>query len=242
MPTITRLTLNAVDPAALRRFYTGALGFTAVAGGVSLSGFPVAIVQGAGRYPHPAHANDPWFQHFAIASGDASAAWTGLIDTGFSPISAGGPVQLPPSSGSVIAGKFRDPDGHALEFSQFASGPWHGRQGAILGIDHTALAVADVARSVAFYKGLGCRVGFTGVNTGPTQDALDGMTGVTVDIVVLETDAGPHLELLGYRAPLPAPARAKRPDDIASLVMTVSGTRPEGLVQDPDGHWLDLVG
>jgi catechol 2,3-dioxygenase-like lactoylglutathione lyase family enzyme len=81
-------------------------------------------------YPEPQAANDPWFQHFAIAVSDAAAAFERLSRMPFTPISRGGPIQLPPSSGSVIAYKFRDPDGHPLELSQFPDDRWTRRRTA----------------------------------------------------------------------------------------------------------------
>ena len=41
------------------------------------------------------------------------------------------------------------------------------------------------------------------LNHGPTQDALDGLDGVEVDVVPMNpADKPPHLEMLGYRHPV----------------------------------------
>ena len=63
-----------------------------------------------------------------------------------------GPVTLPKSAGGVTAVKFRDPEGHPLEFLQFPRGAnpdWKGT--GVMGIDHSAVSVSDVAASRRFY-------------------------------------------------------------------------------------------
>ena len=68
------------------------------------------------------------------------------------PISRGGPVTLPKSAGGVTAVKFRDPEGHPLEFLQFPPGANPDWKGAgVMGIDHSAISVSDVAASRRFY-------------------------------------------------------------------------------------------
>ena len=101
---------------------------------------------------------DNEFQHFAIVVADMDAAYARLCSlTGWSPISSAGPQRLPDSSGAVEAFKFRDPDGHPLELLSFPAqstpAHWRDRQHGhlFLGIDHSAISVADTARSVAFY-------------------------------------------------------------------------------------------
>ena len=75
------------------------------------------------------------------------------------PITREGPQRLPPETGNVTAFKFRDPDGHPLELLHFPAGTgsvaWQAPNPAspFLGIDHTALSVADVPASVAFLAG-----------------------------------------------------------------------------------------
>ena len=151
---------------------------------------------------------------------------------------------LPPSSGSVTAYKFRDPDGHPLELSQFPDGRWiRGRKSPspFMGIDHTAVAVADLDLSIAFYSGtLGFKFTGRGVNTGPTQDALDGLDRTEVEIAVLSppSSKGPHLELLHYRSPRPVEGR--QPvwiEDVAATRTIISGEDlPSATLRDPDGH------
>src|SRR4051794_32663992 len=69
-----------------------------------------------------------------------------------------------------------------------------------------SVAVADLDVSSGFYSGkLGFELTGRGVNTGPTQDTLDGLDDTEVEIVVLSppSSKGPHLELLHYLSPRP---------------------------------------
>lgn len=162
--------------------------------------------------PTAASACSPHFQHFAIVAADMDTAFSRLSRFAPAMISAGGPIRLPPSTGSVTALKFRDPDGHPLELIVFPPGTgdarWQRRDGdaVTLGIDHSAIVVTDADRSIAFYRDvLGCSVPARQTNRGAEQDRLDGLPGVQVDVVALRpaASATPHLELLGYRQPHP---------------------------------------
>lgn len=192
-------------------------------------------------YPADATACDLVFQHFALVTDDAEAAWGRARDAGAAPISRDGPVTLPKSAGGVIAVKFRDPDGHPLEFLQFPPGASPGWTGTgIMGIDHSAISVKDVAASQRFYKRYGLSVGDATRNYGPTQVALDGVDGVEVDVVPMNpAREPPHLELLGYRHPV---GRALSPlianDIAATRFVWRSGS--DALIRDPDGHLHQL--
>ena len=66
--------------------------------------------------------------------------------------------------------------------------------------------MSDLDLSLAYYSGtLGFELTARGVNTGPSQDALDGLDGAQVEIAVLSPPSsnGPHLELLHYLSPRP---------------------------------------
>src|SRR5208282_4965262 len=140
--------------------------------------------------PYPADSRSPdlWFQHFAIVVSDMDKAYATLRRVGFTPISDAGPVTLPPANGFVKAFKFRDPDGHPLELLYFPPGQgrkiWAGAGDRLfLGIDHSAIGVADTERSEAFYeKLLGMSVAYEGLNRGPDQERLDGTFGAVVQI------------------------------------------------------------
>ena len=225
-------------------------------------------------YPQGSTAADLWFQHIAIVVADMEEAY-GVLRRGgaMTPISTDGPERLPPNTGSVTAFKFRDPEGHPLELSMFPPGEGADRWrepasgGNCLGIDHSALSVADMAKSLAFYADtLGMSVTGRSLNRGPEQDRLDGLSCNGVDIVALQPadPASLHIELLGYPQPRGSGSRL-RPNDIAAtrldfqvadLPSTVDRLRTAGahfvspgaatlatgrasaLVTDPDGHLL----
>jgi catechol 2,3-dioxygenase-like lactoylglutathione lyase family enzyme len=159
-------------------------------------------------YPSDSTAADLWFQHFAIVTSDMATACQRLHRHDEVAITVGGPQRLPLSAGSVVAYKFRDPDGHPLELIEFppgASDPtWQYPASAeTKGIDHSAISVADTDRSLVFYRRLGLVVQSQTLNTGSEQDRLDGLSRVAVEVTALAT-AGqrtPHLELLCYRTP-----------------------------------------
>jgi catechol 2,3-dioxygenase-like lactoylglutathione lyase family enzyme len=227
-------------------------------------------------YPTPRSAADPWFQHFAIAVADMDRVYATLTQAGeMSPITTGGPQRLPPNTGGVTAYKFRDPEGHPLELSMFPPGVgaarWQARgRAACLGVDHSAIAVADLERSEAFYAGLlGLDANFRTVNRGLEQDRLDGLHSDGVGIVALQPadPDSPHIELLHYPAPSHA-AAAPAVNDIAatrltlevgdldamvarlqaagvvfvspSIVVVQEMGERAALVRDPDGHLLML--
>jgi catechol 2,3-dioxygenase-like lactoylglutathione lyase family enzyme len=193
------------------------------------------------EYPRSSTAADLCFQHFAIVTDDAATAWQKAIKFGAEPISLHGPVKLPASSGGVTACKFRDPEGHPLEFLQFPpDGPteWHGR--GLLGIDHSAISVSDADTSKSFYQRLGLSIGYPTVNQGQGQEALDGLAAPIVEVVpMLPPRRPPHLELLAYESPI---GRANIPlaaNDVAATRIIWASDRDE-LIRDPDGHLLVL--
>lgn len=188
-------------------------------------------------YPVASTSYDLWFQHIAIVVGDMAAAHARVVaHGGAAAITQGGPQRLPPSSGGVTAWKFRDPDGHPLELIAFPPGggpeAWRhiARNALTLGIDHSAISVADAGRSAAFYEGvLGFSRGSRQVNRGPEQERLDAAPGAVVDVVALDPAAAPtpHIELLGYRVPRgrPIPPGGGHANDVAAsrLVLQVEG-------------------
>ncbi|WP_323144953.1 VOC family protein [Massilia phyllosphaerae] len=220
--------------------------------GIGGSGMRIAMALGpsrldldcyalAGRsYPTARSASDRIFQHLALVTDDARTAWERARGAGATPISRQQPVALPRSSGGVTAVKLCDPDGHPLEFTQFPKGANVGWQGSgMLGIDHSAIVVADLSASRRFYAQHGLAEGQPMLNHGPTQVALDGIDDVVVDIVpVWPAKAPPHIELLGYRD------RASGSLDLA--VNDIAATRivwhaeRDALVRDPDGHYHQL--
>ncbi len=248
---ILRIDRDVADLDASEAFYRDALGFattgrTARQCTMRLGGDTIALVRRAPRSrPVRAACNDLWFQHLAIVTGDMDSAYRHLMAFGPVPISAQGPSLLPPSSGSVRAFKFRDPDGHPLELISFPPGQgraaWQAGRGPFLGIDHSAISVASSWRSIAFYRRLGLRVSARSWNRGPAQDALDGIAPARVRVTGLRPALadGPGLELLAYQPPgRRGPARMT--DRAVIEVRTLSGPRCRD-VRDPDGHRLLLV-
>ena len=167
----------------------------------------IAFESPGAPYPRGSTSTDLWFQHFAIIVSDMDAAYARLkASKRFTPISEDGPIVLPPASGGVTAFKFRDGDGHPLELLAFptSKGPeaWENKRGngLFLGIDHTAIAVADSARSIAFFeRAFGLSLGQQTENEGIEQARMDAVPEARVTVSGLMPKAAPpHLELLGY--------------------------------------------
>jgi catechol 2,3-dioxygenase-like lactoylglutathione lyase family enzyme len=185
-------------------------------------------------YPPDVMGADSRFQHLALATDDAAAAWSRACALGATAISVGAPVTLPASSGGVTAIKLRDPEGHPLELLQIPHGPWIGH--GLLGIDHSAISVTDVDAARAFYEALGLLEQGRTLNQGPTQAALDGIAAAQVDVVpLLPPVETPHLELLGYRTPSPRVAEQAAANDVAATRIVWSAER-DAVLRDPDGH------
>jgi catechol 2,3-dioxygenase-like lactoylglutathione lyase family enzyme len=230
--------------------------------------------------PVDSRSNDAWFQHVAIVVADMQAAYARLRAHGVRHASSG-PQRLPdwnPNAGGIEAFYFKDPDGHVLEVLAFppdkGAPRWHelartsGR--LFLGIDHTAIVVADTERSLAFYLGgLGLVVAGTSENHGTEQEHLNNVFGARLRITALRAARGPGIELLEYLAPsdgraFPADAKANdllhwetrlavgalevleprlRALDAPYLSPGVVELAPDQsalLLRDPDGHALEL--
>ena len=219
---------------------------------VTIGEMCVELVQTPAPVAPPQPSNATSFQHFAIVVTDMDAAMQRLgCVTGWTPISRAGPELLPASSGGVMAFKFRDPDGHPLELLAFAQGKmpasWSARSGLFLGVDHTAITVAETDRSIAFYAGLGFTVSSRGSNRGIEQERLDDVATSMVEVTGLTPPGGqpPHLELLCYRQP--GPLRAELRDDAVLATRTVMVIEPgpashgkSADLMDPDGHRLSV--
>ena len=191
----------------------------------------------AGRpYPPGSTSTDLWFQHMAIVVNDMRHAYQRVMaNRRFRPISRDGPVRLPDTSGGVTAFKFRDHDGHPLELLAFPEGHAPGQRravngtGTFLGVDHTAIAVSDPARSGRFFRSVfGFSTGTRTENRGPEQADLDDVNDVHVSVTRLAPELpAPRMELLHYRVGTRRPI----PHDIASndIVATHSVVRVASL-------------
>ena len=161
------------------------------------------------RYPKNITSTDLAFQHFAIVVSDIDAAYSQLKMFHAVAISMK-PQTIPQSNigaGGIKAFKFKDPDGHPLELIYFPIGKgrdkWHVPSDKLfLGIDHSAITVFNSKRSIQFYRDfLGFEIAGHGLNTGPTQAALDAVPHAVVAITPLrpQSESGPGLELLDYQ-------------------------------------------
>jgi catechol 2,3-dioxygenase-like lactoylglutathione lyase family enzyme len=228
-----RVSLAAAQAQSLAAFYVEALGFRRLDDG--LLGFGDSTLElrdcPHGRLMPAGAANDAIFQHFAMIVNDIDAACERLNAAGgFTAISTDGPVKLPASSGGVTAFKFRDPEGHPLEFIQKP-------RAEAERIDHTAIVVADTAASVAFYARYGLAPQGGSLNSGPEQAALDGLDDPVVTVTRLAgKGAALALELLCYHQPKGAPAMANKGDQDAWATRLVFRAPTARLLRDPDGH------
>jgi catechol 2,3-dioxygenase-like lactoylglutathione lyase family enzyme len=213
-------------------------------------------------YPADSSSTDLWFQHAAIVVSDMEAAFSRLRAAGVEPVSKRGPERLPAKDGGVLAFKFRDPDGHPLELLWFPPGvgdpSWHQAPAGRLfvGIDHSAIAVADAAASASYYeRELGLRRTSETLNQGEAQERLDDVAHDRVDVVALAPiRPTPHLELLGYRTgrrrPMPSDLRDRdiaatrtiyAEDRTSSLASGEAGPQLPTTMRDPDGHRIVIL-
>jgi catechol 2,3-dioxygenase-like lactoylglutathione lyase family enzyme len=159
--------------------------------------------------PLDSHSNDRWFQHIAIITTDIDRAYAWLRRNKVNQVSTG-PQTLPeyikPAAG-IRAFYFQDPDSHPVEILQFppdkGASKWHQAQrNLFLGIDHTAIVVANTDLSLRFYRDtLGFVVTGESENYGSEQEHLNNVFGARLRITSLRAAAGPGIELLEYLAP-----------------------------------------
>jgi catechol 2,3-dioxygenase-like lactoylglutathione lyase family enzyme len=159
--------------------------------------------------PADSRSNDRWFQHLAIVVNDMHRAYQHVRQQAIVQISPS-PQRLPdwnPVASGIQAFYFQDPDGHKLELIHFPDGKgdpkWQQTTDALfLGIDHTAIVVANTAASRAFYCNLlGLELQQESENSGLEQERLSGIANVKVRISSLKADAGIGIELLEYLEP-----------------------------------------
>ncbi len=159
--------------------------------------------------PSDSRSNDHWFQHVAIVVRDMEQAYQHLRQHWVSQTSPN-PQTLPewnPVAGDIQSFYFEDLDGHNLELIHFPEGKgdpkWQRSAGSLfLGIDHTAIVVANTAASRAFYcDRLGMKLQQESQNSGPEQERLSGIAEVQVQISSLKAPAGLGIELLEYVQP-----------------------------------------
>ena len=169
--------------------------------------------------PPDSRSNDHWFQHVAIIVSDMDRAYARLREHTVEHASSG-PQVLPAwnrNAGGIAAFYFRDPDGNTLEILSFPPDKgdkrWQAKDRLFLGVDHTAIVVADTERSLRFYRdALGLQVAGHAENHGTEQEHLNNVFGARLRITALRAARGPGVELLEYLAP-----RSGRPMPVDTL-------------------------
>ena len=203
--------------------------------------------------PPDTRSNDRWFQHVAIIVRDMDEAYRHLRKHKVEHASTG-PQRLPDwnkQAGGIRAFYFKDPDGHYLEVLQFPEGKgdarWHQKADRLfLGIDHTAIVVADTEASLLFYRDrLGLKVVGESENHGTEQEHLNNVFGARLRITTLRAAKGPGIELLEYLTPRdgrPAPPVSRANDlwhwQVRLHAADVDAAARAVLAWDPDGHAL----
>jgi catechol 2,3-dioxygenase-like lactoylglutathione lyase family enzyme len=170
--------------------------------------------------PVDSRSNDRWFQHVAIIVSDMDKAYA-ILRSHHVGYASTAPQRLPdwnPNAGGIEAFYFRDPDHNHLEILSFPPGKgqakWQREDAVFLGIDHTAIVVADTERSLAFYRDrLGLAVAGASENYGTEQEHLNNVRGARLRITAMRGAGGPGIEFLQYLAPsdgrdIPADSRA----------------------------------
>src|SRR5438034_6529753 len=159
--------------------------------------------------PADSRSNDLWFQHIAIVVRDMDQAFAKLRALKVQFVSTG-PQTLPASikaAAGVKAFYFRDPDQHNLEIIYFPPGKGDPRwqettDNLFLGIDHTAIGIANTEASLNFYRDLlGLRKAGESENFGTEQEHLNQVFGAHLRITGMRADSGPGIEFLEYLAP-----------------------------------------
>jgi catechol 2,3-dioxygenase-like lactoylglutathione lyase family enzyme len=159
--------------------------------------------------PLDTRSNDRWFQHITIIVRDMDQAYQHLRKHKVEHASTG-PQRLPDGNkkaGGIKAFYFKDPDGHHLEVLQFPPDKgdvrWQKKtDGLFLGIDHTAIVVANTESSLGFYRDrLGLKVLSESENLGTEQEHLNNVFGVRLRITTLRAAKGPGIEFLEYITP-----------------------------------------
>src|SRR5215472_14970536 len=152
------------------------------------------IAPPGGRPIQPdSRSNDLWFQHLAIVVSDMDAAYATLREHNIQHVSTA-PQTLPDyitAAAGIRAFYFRDPDGHNLELIWFPEGKgaprWQSRNQLFLGIDHTAIGIADTERSLRFYRDiLGLTIVSESENYGTEQEHLNMVFGAHLHITGLQ--------------------------------------------------------
>ena len=165
--------------------------------------------------PVDSRSNDLWFQHIAIVVRDMDQAFEKLRALKVQFVSTG-PQTLPtslPAAVGIKAFYFRDPDEHNLEVIYFPPGKGDPRwqettDNLFLGIDHTAIGIANTEASLHFYRDLlGLRKAGESENFGTEQEHLNQVFGAHLQITGMRGASGAGIEFLEYLSPRDGRAR-----------------------------------
>lgn len=164
--------------------------------------------------PVDSRSNDLWFQHIAIVVRDMDQAFEKLRALKVQFVSTG-PQTLPASlpAAGIKAFYFRDPDEHNLEVIYFPPGKgdprWQEKtDNLFLGIDHTAIGIANTEASLHFYRDLlGLRKAGESENFGTEQEHLNQVFGAHLQITGMRAASGAGIEFLEYLTPRDGRAR-----------------------------------
>jgi catechol 2,3-dioxygenase-like lactoylglutathione lyase family enzyme len=195
--------------------------------------------------PSDARSHDHWFQHIAIVVSDMDKAYQYLRTHKVRHASTG--PQTIPVSNTAAAGirafYFKDPDGHNLEIIYFPPGKgdarWQQKSNKLfLGIDHTAIVVANTQNSLKFYRDLlGLKLAGESRNSGTEQEHLNNVAGARLHISGLRATSGPGIEFLEYLTPRdgrPAP-KDTRANDLWHWQTTLSTSSAEAAARRLNG-------
>jgi catechol 2,3-dioxygenase-like lactoylglutathione lyase family enzyme len=159
--------------------------------------------------PVDSRSNDLWFQHIAIVVRNMDQAFEKLRALRVQFVSTG-PQTLPaslPAAAGIKAFYFRDPDQHNLEVIYFPPGKgdprWQEKtDNLFLGIDHTAIGIANTEASLHFYRDLlGLRKAGESENFGTEQEHLNQVFGAHLQITGMRAASGAGIEFLEYLTP-----------------------------------------
>jgi catechol 2,3-dioxygenase-like lactoylglutathione lyase family enzyme len=159
--------------------------------------------------PLDSRSNDRAFQHIAIVVSDMDKAYQKLVEHKVQHVSTA-PQRLPEylkAAAGIEAFYFRDPDGHNLEIIHFPADKgdprWQHSTGELfLGIDHTAIAIANTQASLRFYRDLlGMQLAGESENYGTEQEHLNNVFGARLHISSLRSPSGIGIEFLEYLTP-----------------------------------------
>jgi catechol 2,3-dioxygenase-like lactoylglutathione lyase family enzyme len=200
--------------------------------------------------PADLHSNDRAFQHVAIIVSDMERAYARLRERHVEHASTA-PQVLPasnPNAGGIAAFYFRDSEGNFLEILHFPPGKgaprWQSHEALFLGIDHTAIVVADTEASLRYYRDLlGLAVAGESDNSGTEQEHLNTVFGAHLRITALRGARGPGVELLEYLTPrtgrpIPVDSRA---NDRWYWQVNFLAARPEAILERARAAHADLV-